>query len=64
MNTAAKHYKCINSKTGYVIFYHSLDAGMSPEDKKAELDKIRAKVAVQNGVYQETLYWEEVKNDE
>lgn len=63
MNTADKHYKFINSKTDYVIFYHSLSAGLSPNETKAELEKIRAKVAIQNSIYQETVYWEEIKND-
>ena len=64
MNTADKHYKFINSRTGYVIFYHSLSAGLSVEEIKAELDRIKAQVAIQNGIYQETIYWEEIKDDE
>ncbi|MDN5284019.1 MAG: hypothetical protein JWR38_293 [Mucilaginibacter sp.] len=64
MNTANKHYKFINSKTGYVIFYHSLSASLSADEVKAELEKIRAKVAIQNGIYHETVYWEEIKDDE
>lgn len=64
MNTAVKHYKFINSKTGYVIFYHSLSAGLSADEVKAELEKIKTLVAVQNGIYQNTVYWEEIKDDE
>ncbi|MBD1392681.1 hypothetical protein [Mucilaginibacter glaciei] len=63
MNTAAKHYKFINSKTGYVIFYHSLKADLSPEELKAELEKVRAHVAIQNSIYQETVYWEQITDD-
>lgn len=64
MNTAVKHYKFINSKTGYVIFYHSLSAGLSADELKAELERIKTLVAVQNGIYQNTVYWEEIKDDE
>jgi hypothetical protein len=63
-HTDNKHYKFINSKTGYVIFYHSLSAGLSADEVRAELEKIRAKVAIQNGIYHETVYWEEIKDDE
>jgi hypothetical protein len=64
MDTADKHYKFINSKTGYVIFYHSLSAGLSANEVKAELEKIKAQVAIKNGIYQDTVYWEEIKDDE
>ena len=63
MNTADKHYKCINSKTGYVIFYSSLSTKLSPDEVKAELEKIKAQVAIKNGIYEGTLYWEEVKDE-
>ncbi|MBB5397780.1 hypothetical protein [Mucilaginibacter sp. AK015] len=63
MNTAAKHYKFINSRTGNVIFYSSLSVDLSPEEIKAELDKIRAQVAIKNGIYRETIYWEEIKDE-
>jgi len=64
MNAADKHYKCINSQTDYTIYYHSLSADKSPEEVKAELDKVKARVATQNKVYQGTLYWEEIKDRE
>lgn len=63
MKAGDKHYKCVNSKTGYVIYYHSLDRELSNEEVKAELDKVRTRVAIQNGIYLETLYWEEMKQD-
>ncbi|MFC0513261.1 hypothetical protein ACFFGT_03580 [Mucilaginibacter angelicae] len=63
MKAGDKHYKCVNSKTGYVIYYHSLNRGLSNEEVKAELDKVRTRVAIQNGIYLETLYWEEMKQD-
>ncbi|MFA6085316.1 hypothetical protein [Mucilaginibacter sp.] len=64
MSAADKHYKFINSRTGYVIFYHSLNACLSADEVKAELEKIKAQVAIQNRIYQETIYWEEIKDDE
>ncbi|MFD0763688.1 hypothetical protein ACFQZI_02400 [Mucilaginibacter lutimaris] len=63
MNTADKHFKCINSRTGYVIFYSSLSTKLSPEEIKAELEKIKAQVAIKNRIYEGTLYWEEVKDE-
>ncbi|RYU90494.1 hypothetical protein EWM62_07495 [Mucilaginibacter terrigena] len=63
MSTADKHYKFINSRTGYVIFYSSLSTKLSPKEIKAELDKIKAQVAIKNGIYQETVYWEEIKDE-
>lgn len=64
MNTADKHYKCINSRTGYAIFYHSLNKALSADELKAELERIKAQVAIKNDIYQETLYWEEIKDEE
>jgi hypothetical protein len=63
MNTAAKHYKFINSNTGNVIFYSSLCPTLSPDEIKVELDKIKTQVAVQNDIYKETVYWEEIKDE-
>ena len=63
MNTADKHYKFINSKTGYVIFYSSLSTKLSSDEVKAELEKIKAQVAIKNGIYEGTLYWEEIKDE-
>jgi hypothetical protein len=64
MNTADKHYKCINSRTGYAIHYHSLDSSLGHDEIKTELDKVKAQVAIKNDIYQETLYWEEIKDEE
>ena len=62
MGTAAvKHYKFINSRTGNVIYYHSLSSELSPAAIKLELEKIIAQVAVQNSIPVHTIYWEEVK---
>lgn len=61
MKTDKKHYKFINSQTGNAIFYHSLDAELKNEEIKAELDKIKAQVAIQNGLFLDIIYWEEEK---
>lgn len=62
--TANKHYKFINSKTGNVIYYHSLSSELSPEELKAELERIKAQVATQNGIIWSTIYWEEIKDED
>lgn len=61
---ADKHYKFINSKTGNVIFYHSLKSDIGADQIKVELDKIKAQVASQNAVFLDTVYWEEIKEEE
>ena len=58
-----KHYKFINSKTGNAIFYCSLNEDLNNDKIKEELDKIHAQVAIQNGIYKETVYWEEIKDE-
>ena len=63
MNTAEKHFKFINSKTGYVIFYSSVSTSLNPDEQKAELEKIKAQVAIKNRIYLETVYWEEIKDE-
>jgi hypothetical protein len=62
MKKASKHYRFINSKTGYVIFYYSASEDLEPEKLKEELEKVQAKVAIQNGIYVETVFWEEIKD--
>jgi hypothetical protein len=63
MKPADKHYKFINSKTGYVIYYHSISSDHTEEQIRAELQEIKTRVAIQNGIYRETVYWEEFKDD-
>ena len=62
MKATSKHFKFINSQTGYVIYYYTLDSELNTEQAKAELEKIRAQVAVQNGIFNETIFWEEIKD--
>jgi len=63
MKPADKHYKFINSKTGYAIYYHSLSSDLSAIEIKNQLQEIKARVAIQNGIYLETVYWEEIKEN-
>jgi hypothetical protein len=63
MKKANKHYKFINSKTGNAIYYHSISEDSETEKIKEELEKIRARVAIQNGIFLETVYWEEMKDE-
>ena len=60
---ADKHYKFINSKTGNVLFYHSLKSDIGIDQIKIELDKIKAMVASHNSVFLDTIYWEEIKKE-
>ncbi|MGZ3750670.1 MAG: hypothetical protein ACXVB0_17095 [Mucilaginibacter sp.] len=63
MGKPNRHYKFINSKTGYVIYYHSINDNLKEEKIKEELDKIKVHVAIQNGIYVDTVYWEEIKDE-
>ncbi len=64
MKTADKRYKFINSSTGYVIYYHTLSGDMEAEQAKAELEKVKAQVASQNGILLTNIYWQEIKEGE
>jgi hypothetical protein len=59
-----RHYKIINSKTGYAIFYHSLSHKLGEDEVKVELEKVKTQVAVKNNLFTETLYWEEIKESQ
>ncbi|MGZ3829990.1 MAG: hypothetical protein ACXVAY_13790 [Mucilaginibacter sp.] len=63
MKSAEKHYKFINSKTGYAIFYHTLNSKTVIEQIKVELEKIRMQVATTNVIPLNTVYWEEIKEE-
>ena len=62
MKTDKKHYKFINSQTGNAIYYHSANSGLSTDELKAELDKVKAEVAIKNGLFIDIVYWEEEKD--
>lgn len=58
-----KHFKFVNSKTGNTLYYYSASNATKPADLKQELEKIRDKVASENGLFMETVYWEEIPED-
>ncbi len=64
MKKTGKHYKFINSKTGNVIYYYSISEEFDTDKVREELEKIRAQVAISNGIFLETVYWEEIKEEE
>jgi hypothetical protein len=64
MDTSVKHYRFINSRTENVIYYYSVDSTLTTEQIKEKLDAIKAQVAVANGVFFDTVYWEEVRETE
>lgn len=55
-----RHFRYINSKTGNALYYHSVTDITEADKLKQELEKIRDKVASDNGVFMETIYWEEI----
>lgn len=61
MKAGKKHYKFINSKTGYVIHHYTITEDLSDSDCKAELEKVKAEVASKNSLFLDTIYWEEDK---
>ena len=63
MKAAGKHYKFINSKTGYVIYHFTLKNDLNETDARAELEKVKADVATKNGIFLNTIYWEEEKDN-
>jgi hypothetical protein len=62
MKKSSKHYKFINNKTGNAIYYYSVSDDLEPKKVKEELEKVQAKVAIQNGIFIETVFWEEIKD--
>jgi len=64
MKTTDKHYKFINSETGYVIYYYTLKPEIPAEHIKKELENVRAQVAIKNKIFVGTVFWEEIKEAE
>ncbi len=63
MKAQDKHFKLINSATGYVIYYHTLNGELEKDRIKEELEKVKAQVAIKNNIYIETIFWQEIKDD-
>lgn len=64
MKAAHKHYKFINSKTGNAISYFSVSAELADEKIKEQLEQAKNDVAIKNSLFTDTIYWEEVKEEE
>ena len=62
MKAAQRHFKFINSKTGYVISHYTIKEELSDIDLKAELERIKADVATKNRIFLNTIYWEEERD--
>ncbi|MDB5157480.1 MAG: hypothetical protein JWR50_2187 [Mucilaginibacter sp.] len=61
MKVAEKHFKFINSKTGYVIYHYTLKEDLDDAETKAMLEKVKAEAATKNSLFLDTIYWEEEK---
>jgi len=57
MKAEKKHYKFINSKTGYVIHHYTLTDVLDEAEAKAELERVKADVASKNSLFVDTIYW-------
>ena len=64
MDKPVKHYKFINSKTDNVIYYYSVESNLDEEQITEKLNVIKQEVAVTNGIFLGTVYWEEIKNED
>lgn len=63
METEGKHFKFINSRTGNAIYYYTVKQELDAEQVKKKLEAVKTEVAVSNGVFFETIYWEEIKEE-
>ena len=57
-----KHYKFINSETGNVIYFLSVPA--HKQEATGILESAKHRLAVENGIYIENIYYIEVQNGE
>jgi hypothetical protein len=62
MKADNKHFKFINSQTGNAIYYYAIDSTLKEDEAKAELDKVKAQVAIQNHMFLDIIYWQEIKD--
>ncbi|QJD95125.1 hypothetical protein HH214_04150 [Mucilaginibacter robiniae] len=64
MERAVKHYKFINSGTENAIFYYTLEEDINPATVKEKLESIKAQVAIKYGLFLETVYYQEILDEE
>ena len=62
MKKDSKHYKFINNETDNVIYFLSVPEN-SPDCKKV-LEDTRHKLAIQNGIYIDSIYYIEIPETE
>lgn len=58
MEEQQKHYHFINSKTGYKIAYFTIPADTYPDSINELLEKRRKELAIEHGIFFDTIYWE------
>lgn len=62
MDANCKKYKFVNSQTGNTIYYHSVEEQLEESVLHDLLDQIKARVATENGLFVDIVYWEEIKD--
>ncbi|HWD87610.1 MAG TPA: hypothetical protein VG367_05745 [Mucilaginibacter sp.] len=62
MSKASKHYKFINNETGNVIYFLSISGDNT--HPKETLENTKHKLAMENGIYIENVYYIEVPENE
>jgi hypothetical protein len=58
MSDDKKQYRFINNQTGYAIAYLSISENEPTEHHRDLLEKRRKELAIEHGLYFETIYWE------
>jgi len=62
MNKEVKHYKFVNNETDHVIYLLSIPADKT--DIKEILEQTRHRLAVENGLYLDSIYYIEAPEGE
>jgi len=62
MSKATKHYKFVNNETGNVIYFLSVPADSAHQ--KETLENTKHKLAMDNGIYIENVYYIDVPENE
>lgn len=62
MSKEVKHYKFVNNETDHVIYLLSVPA--DKHDVKGILEETRHRLAIENGLYVDSIYFIEVQDEE
>lgn len=62
MKANVRHFKFINGQTGNVIAFFSIDSSIDECKIKENLEREQKKLAIEKGVYLDTIYWQEIKD--